>query len=31
MAACQMQSDSFEDAIMKLRNAIDEYKKELKK
>ena len=31
MAACQLQVDSFEDAVRQLKNAIDEYKKELKK
>ena len=31
MAACQLRVDSFEDAVEQLKNAIDEYKKELRK
>lgn len=31
MAACQLQVDSFEDAVEQLKHAIDQYKKELKK
>ena len=31
MAACQLPVDSFEDAVRQLKDAIDEYKKELKK
>ena len=31
MAASQLEVDSFEDAVVKLKTAIDEYKKELKK
>ncbi len=31
MAACQLQVDSFEDAVEQLKHAIDAYKKELKK
>ncbi len=31
MAACQLQVDSFEDAVLQLKHAIDAYKKEVRK
>ena len=31
MAACQLSVDSFEDAVLQLKHAIDTYKKELRK